>query len=89
MLITWTSRTYLIEHIAAEGYLEGIVDDQGATQLEGLAIAHEEGSDDQDPGQVDGHHAEGEHWVLHQREARCSRICGFSHLINYRNFAYH
>lgn len=67
--------THLVEHVAAEGHLEGVVDDQGAAQLEGLAVAHEQRPEDQDPGQVDGHQAEGEHRMLHQGEALRTRIC--------------
>lgn len=48
----------LVDHPDAEGHLEEVVDEQGAFQLEGLAILHELGTPVEDEEQVEGEDAQ-------------------------------
>lgn len=56
----------LVEHVAAQQHLSGVVVDQCVAQLQGFAIAHIYGADDHHPGEVGEDHAQCGQRILHE-----------------------
>jgi len=65
----------LVDHPNTEGYLEEIVDEQGAFQLEGFAILHELGSPGQHEEEIEGQDAQQGQWRLDQEPVIGAGIC--------------